>query len=60
VGGFGKAIEYQNKALADPYFEKRDGTAARARLALYKQKKPYRDPALAIRTIAPPPRAVKR
>ncbi|HXD89335.1 MAG TPA: protein kinase [Urbifossiella sp.] len=60
VGGFGKAIEYQNKALADPYFEKRDGTAARARLALYKQKKPYRDPALAIRTIAPPPRAVNR
>ena len=63
VGEFDKAIECQKKALAVPEFEKEKGADARRRLALYEQKKPFRDPELVNRPqrdIAPPPREVKR
>jgi tetratricopeptide (TPR) repeat protein len=59
AGDFDKAVEYQKKALSFPEFEKRDGADGRQRLELYAQKKPYRDPALAPRERAPPPREVK-
>jgi hypothetical protein len=60
AGDFDKAIEYQKMALGFPEFEKRAGASARAKLELFAEKKPYRDPSLAPRTFAPPPRAVKR
>jgi hypothetical protein len=55
AGDFGKAVEYQKKALSVPAYTKRNGTAARRRLDLYAKKTPYRDPALARCEVAPPP-----
>jgi len=43
AGEFDRAVETQQKALDDPEFMKDDGVAARKRLELYRQKKPYRD-----------------
>jgi tetratricopeptide (TPR) repeat protein len=43
VGEFDKAVETQQKALDDPEFMKDDGDGARKRLALYRDKKPFRD-----------------
>lgn len=63
TGDFGKAVEYQKKALAVPGFEKAKGAAPRRRLDLYVQKAPYRHPAPAAakpREVAPPPRPALR
>jgi serine/threonine protein kinase/Flp pilus assembly protein TadD len=60
AGDFDKAVEYQRKALASPGFEESsEGPGARQRLELYARKKPYRDPALQPREVAPPPRPAK-
>jgi serine/threonine-protein kinase len=59
VGEFEKAVETQKKALTLPNAEKQYGPEFRAHLALYEQKKPYRDPKLAPRELAPPPRTRK-
>jgi tetratricopeptide (TPR) repeat protein len=59
AGDFGKAVEFQKKALSFPAFEQVKGPQARGQLALYEQKKPYRDPALQPREVIPPPRLVE-
>jgi hypothetical protein len=59
VGDFDRAVEYQKKALSFPEYEKRYRAEARRRLDLFAGKKPYRDPDLAPRKVAPPPRDVK-
>lgn len=43
VGEFDRAIETQQKAIDDPEFMADEGDAARARLKLYRDKKPFRD-----------------
>ena len=43
VGDFDKAVETEQKAFDDPQFMKDEGEAARQRLKLYHQKKPFRD-----------------
>jgi tetratricopeptide (TPR) repeat protein len=43
AGEFDKAVETQQKAIDDPEFMHDDGAAARKRLELYRQKKPFRD-----------------
>jgi hypothetical protein len=58
AGDFARAVEYQKKALTFPSFEKAGGAEARWRIEQYTQKKPFRDPALARREVAPPPRPV--
>jgi tetratricopeptide (TPR) repeat protein len=42
AGDFGRAVEYQKKALSFSDFEKEDGKGGRDRLRLYMQRKPYR------------------
>jgi eukaryotic-like serine/threonine-protein kinase len=59
AGDFDRAVEFQKKALAFPAVEKEPGKVGRERLALYERKKPYRDPSLTPREVAPPPREVK-
>src|SRR5205085_1426618 len=41
AGQFDEAVQWQEKALADPDFEKRAGEEARKRLQLYKDKKSF-------------------
>lgn len=60
AGDFDKAVEYQKRALSFSSFEKLSGRQVRERLFLYMQKKPYRDPALQPREVAPPPRSPMR
>ena len=60
AGDFDKAMEYQKKALSFPKLAKAHAEDGRKRLELFAQKKPFRDPVLAPRELAPPPRAVKR
>ena len=43
AGQFDEAVTWQNKALADPAYEKISGDPGRAMLALFKQKQPFRD-----------------
>jgi Tfp pilus assembly protein PilF len=43
AGNFEQAIEWQRKALQDPTYEREDGEIAREKLALFKQKKPFRE-----------------
>jgi tetratricopeptide (TPR) repeat protein len=43
TGHFDKAVKFQRQALELLEAEKRDGEAARARLKLFEEKKPYRD-----------------
>jgi serine/threonine protein kinase/Flp pilus assembly protein TadD len=59
AGNFDKAVEFQKKALDDLAYAKQHGSVGRERLQLYEQKKPYRDPALVRREVAPPPQEVK-
>jgi serine/threonine protein kinase/Flp pilus assembly protein TadD len=54
AGDFDKAVKFQKKALSFPGIEEQDGKGWRMRLRLYSRKKPYRDPALAPRKVAPP------
>jgi tetratricopeptide (TPR) repeat protein len=59
AGDFDKAVEYQEKALTFPAYEKSSGKAGRERLELYRQKKAYYDPAFFPREKGPPPRVVE-
>jgi tetratricopeptide (TPR) repeat protein len=54
-GNFEKAVEVITQVLTDPKFAKQV-RGAHGRLDLYKRRQPYRDPALAVREVAPPPR----
>jgi hypothetical protein len=42
-GDFTGAVQWEEKALADPTFAKQYGARARKRLQLYREKKPFRD-----------------
>ena len=42
AGDFDKAIELETKALDDPEWAKANGDGGRKRLAMYREKKPYR------------------
>ncbi len=42
AGDFEKAVQYQRRALKDEEFARRDGDEARARVAHYEARKPYR------------------
>jgi tetratricopeptide (TPR) repeat protein len=44
AGQFEEAVRYQTRALEDPALKSDLRTAARGRLELYRQKKPFRDP----------------
>src|SRR5581483_6905665 len=46
AGDFEKAVEYQTKCLTFVDYEKQYGADARAKLKLFADKKPYRDPTL--------------
>ena len=59
AGDFDQAVEFQKKALTLPEYAKKQRPRDQERLKLYARKKPYRDPALAPREVAPPPREVK-
>jgi tetratricopeptide (TPR) repeat protein len=43
AGNFEEAIKWENKALTFPEFAKNSGEAARLRLQLYTERKPYRE-----------------
>jgi tetratricopeptide (TPR) repeat protein len=60
TGDFDKAMEYQKKALSFPKLAKAHAEDGRKRLEQFAQKKPYRDPVLAPRELAPSPRPVMR
>jgi serine/threonine protein kinase/predicted Zn-dependent protease len=48
AGHFEEAVRYQTRAVDDPAFRDDLRPAARQRLELYRQKKPFREPALGI------------
>jgi hypothetical protein len=43
TGDFEQAVRWESKALEDKDFAAHSSVAARKRLELYKQKKPFRD-----------------
>jgi tetratricopeptide (TPR) repeat protein len=43
AGNFGEAIRWQEKTLEFPEFSKANGENARARIALYREQKPYHE-----------------
>ena len=43
AGQFEQAIRHENQALEVPAFERQSGNAARKRLRLYEEGKPYRE-----------------
>ncbi|MBX9628152.1 MAG: hypothetical protein K2X82_30420 [Gemmataceae bacterium] len=43
VGDFDQAIRWQKKALEDPSYQREEGENARAKLALYGKKRPFRE-----------------
>src|SRR5262245_21293474 len=51
AGDFDKAIEFQEKALSFPEYEKQYGKIDRERLQLWARKQPYRDPRFVPREI---------
>jgi tetratricopeptide (TPR) repeat protein len=51
---FEKAVEFQKKAVSSPGFPKAHLKESQARVELYTQKKPYREPAFAPLPVAPP------
>jgi serine/threonine protein kinase len=59
AGDFDQAVAYQRKALEFPDLQEEKRERWQERLRLYEQKQPYRDPDLAPRELAPPPREVK-
>jgi tetratricopeptide (TPR) repeat protein len=59
AGDFDQSAVFQRKALTFPAYNKQFGAVAQERLESYARKKPHRDPSLASREIAPPPRTVR-
>jgi Flp pilus assembly protein TadD len=59
AGEFDKAVEYEKKALAVPGIDRGLQRELKKRLALFEQRRPYRDPAIARPELGPPPREVK-
>jgi hypothetical protein len=59
TGDFDRAADREREALSFPEFEKREGSAARDRLELYRRKKAYNDPGLRRRELGPPPRLMR-
>jgi serine/threonine protein kinase/tetratricopeptide (TPR) repeat protein len=55
AGDFAKAVERQKQALDFPAFVAADGEGGRQRLALYAERKAFRDPAYIPGEASPPP-----
>jgi tetratricopeptide (TPR) repeat protein/tRNA A-37 threonylcarbamoyl transferase component Bud32 len=60
AGDFDKAVEWQQKAIMMPDYPAGEIAGAKKRIELFRNRKPYYDPAYARPFIAPLPREVKR